>query len=315
MRKHKVIIVPIVVLFALLLLKDMLAKSAVTLVAQDLTGAAVRISGFSLGIFRHSVSITGLRVYNPKGFPKGIMLDMPKIKVDYNLADLLKGKIHLAKAELRLKELSLIRNNRGVLNVDSLKVSGREEITTEKPKKETQFKIDELKLGIGRIVHKDYSADSQEPVVLVHDINLDKTYKNITGIRQLTLLILVEPMKAAAIEGTVVYGVSALAGVAALPVAVAAKFVGKDYAQAPFKANPQYLYDLSLQVVKRIGKVTKENAAERIIAAGVYGADIELKIKKISDNTSQILISARRYLLPKPEIAAGILYQIQEELK
>lgn len=307
-------IIVIVAFFALWVIKDQAIKSIVTVVATQITDAPVHIDGFSLGILNHSVKISGFKMYNPKGFPKGIIVDLAKINVTYDLGSLFKKKLHLPNVEIELREMGLIKNKEGQLNVDSLKVVKAGKPEQVKSSEQMPMQIDVLKLKIGKIILKDYSA-SGAPLVQVYNINIDKGYKNITSAQQLVALILAEPMKAAGIQGAKIYGVSMLAGVAVLPVALAITFAGKDYAQEKLKVSFDKLYDISIELFKRIGKVDSENRVNGVIDADVGGVDVSVNLKKISSGLTEITVSARKYLLPKPEIAAGIIYQISEELK
>jgi hypothetical protein len=63
-----------------------------------------------------------------------------------------------------------------------------------------------------------------------------------------------------------------------------------------------------------MGKVTKEDKSGGVIGANIDSAQVTLKIRE-KDNKTELTISARRYLLPKPEIANGVLYKISEKLK
>ena len=316
----KILIVLVIVLIALLaigIVKDQIIKAVVITVATQVTGAPVHIDGFSLGIFTQTVRISGFKMYNPQGFSRGIMVDLTKANVTYDLGALFGKKLHLANVEIELKELGLEKNKDGKLNVDELKVvkeaaAGKKE---NKPSPEQMpLQIDLLKLGMGRIVSKDYSAGA-EPVVSVYDINLHKTYKNITSAQQLAALILAEPMKSAGIQGAKIYGAAMLAGVAVLPVAVAATFLGKDSVEKEFSAPFDKIYEEALAIMKRKGKITREDKGGGIIAASINSVDVSLKIRKIADNKNQVTVSARKFLLPKPEISGGILYDLSEKIK
>ena len=310
-----VLAIVIVVILAIGIIKDQIVKSVVTVVATQVTGAPVHIDGFSLGVFSQSVRISGFKMYNPEGFSKGILVDVPKINVAYDLKALLKKKIHLVNVEIELKEMGLEKNKEGKLNVDELKVAKQQ---GEKQKGgssgQMPMQIDMFKLGIGKIVSKDYST-AGEPVVKVYDINIKKNYKNITSVQQLAALILVEPMKSAGIQGAKIYGVAMLAGVAVLPVGIAATFAGRDSVQQDFAASFDNVYNVSLAVLNKMGKVTKEDKSGGIIKADINSAQVALKINKKTNNKTGLIISARKYLFPKPEIANGVLYEISEKLK
>jgi len=308
-------LVVIVGLFFLGLVKDQIAKAVVMSVASNVTGAKIQMRSLSFSIFKQSVRIKDLKIYNPAGFPGGVMADLPNIYVDCDLPALLRAKLHLGIVTVELKELNLVKNKEGKLNVDSLKFAQQsKEAKEKKPAKRQELQIDLLNLNMDRIVLKDYSAE-KGPAVEVYEINLKRSYKNITSSEQLTALIMVEPMRAAGIKGAQIYGVSALAGVALLPAAAAITLLGKDSAEKSFEVPFGKLYAVSLKVLKRAGMISKENKAGGVIQAEVSGANVTVKCIKLASRTTQIIISARKYLLPKPEIAGGILYQISEELR
>lgn len=311
----KILLIILIVAVALVVLavsKDQMLKNAITTVGSQITGARINMKGFSWGILRQSVKITGLKIQNPKGFSNAVLIDLPKAAVGYDLLSLLKGKTHLKFVDIELKELLLEKNKDGQLNVDSLKVAQTKE--EKKPAKARELQIDELNLMIGKVIYKDYSR-GEPPVVQVHDINLTRSYKNITSAEQLTALILAAPLQAAGIKGVGIYGAAALTGIALLPMAAGVTIFGKDHVQEDVNAPLDALYNLSLSILKNAGKVTKEDRTNSVISAEVSGASVALKLKQISSRVTQITISARKALLPKPEIAAGILYQIKEKVK
>lgn len=300
------------ILFAGVILKDQIIKSVVVVVASQVTGADIRIQEFSLGLLSQTVKISGLKMYNPKGFPAGILVDIPAIFVDYDLGALLKKKIHLRNVVLELKELGVEKNKDGKLNVDSLKVSKQEE--SGKKSEAMPLQIDRMKLGIGKLVMKDYTV-GKEPAIQVYDINIHKNYERITSAQQLAALILTEPMKAAGIRGAAIYGVAALTGVAILPVGIAATFISKDSAQQEFSAGIDKAYKASLAVAKQMGSVSLEDSANHVIRVSVNKARVEIKLKETTDKKVHIVVSARKFMLPKPEIAGGVLYNIADTLK
>ncbi|MDD5464956.1 MAG: AsmA family protein [Candidatus Omnitrophica bacterium] len=311
---RNILIVAVISVFAIVIIRDQVIKSVITVTATQVVGAPIHIDGFSLGIFKQSVRISGFKIYNPKGFSKGILVDLPKINVRCDLGSLFKNKLHLVNVEVELKEIGLEKNSEGRLNVDALKVAKQERGKEDKSSKQMPMRLDTVKLGIGRIVLKDYSAQ-KDPAVKVYDININKTYKNITSAQQLAALILSEPMKSAGIEGAKIYGAAMLAGVAVLPVAVAATFIGRDSVQHEFIAGFDNVFETSSVVLKKMGRLTKEDKPNGILGAEIDSAQVALKIRKKPNNKTEVVISARKYLLPKPEIAGGVLYKISEKIK
>ncbi len=315
-KKIRMIILAVVLLFVFCWVRDFFIKSLIGTVATSVTGAPTRIGGLSLSITRQSVRISNFRMYNPKGFPKDLLVDIPKMSVACDLGALITGKIHLRQLELDIKEIGIVKNKEGKLNVDSLKMVAEKSADKEKkgPAKQLAMQIDIVSLGMGRVVSRDYSVEGH-PVIKVYDINLKKTYKNIISAQQLAALIISEPLKAAGIQGAKVYGVTMLTGVVALPVVAAFTFAAKDYAQETFNATMERAYDAGLQAIKMAGKVKQENRASGVISAEVNGARVTLKLKKLSEKSTQVTISARKFGLPKVEIASGIMYRLREQLK
>lgn len=317
-KKNKIIIAVFIIAFiyAVSLFKDILIKSVVTAAARQVTGAEVQIDVFSFDILDSSVHIRGLKIYNPAGFPREILIDIPKIEVEYDLSALLKKQLHLPQVEIDLKEVVVIQNKEGQLNVNSLKLSKKEEpkAKEKQPEKAMPMQIDLLKLNIGIVVHKDFSA-GEKPIVQVYDINIKKTYKNITSAAQLASLILAESLKMTAIQGAKVYGVAALAGVAVLPVGVASVFMGQDTAKADFNASYERAYKVSLEAMNELGDIVREDKNTGYIKGQVQGIDVTIKIAEVTAKKATISVSARKYILPKPKTAEGVLYEISQKLK
>ena len=314
----KFLVIALIVILGLVCLgiaKDQIIKYVIIGVGSNVAGAQIEVGGFSLGILKQTIRIKALKMHNPAGFPSGVMADLPRIYVDTDMVSLLKGKIHLQMLTIELKDLELVKNRDGKLNVDSLKVAKQERGAGEaKPSKPLPMQIDQLNLDMGRIVMKDYSVENG-PSVQVYDINLKKSYKNITSAQQLTALLMTEPMKAAGIRGAAIYGVTALAGVAVLPAAAAVTLLGKDNAEKSFDVSLDKVYNTILKLLQRSGQIKKEDKAGGIIKALVNGADVTVKCITLGRGTTRVTVSARKILLPKPEVASGVIYQISEALK
>jgi len=248
-------------------------------------------------------------MYNPGGFPEGVLVSCPQIEVIYERSTLFKRKRHFIYMEIELKELGITKNKEGKRNVDALKVM-------QEPKSSPAYpvQIDLLILNIGKIIYKDYTAGT-EPSVRVYDINKRKSYKSIPTLQQLTLLILEEPMKTAAIESVAIYGAGILTGIVTLPISIVTTFIGRDYVRQVIDVSFGNAYEVSLEVAKRMGSLTKEDAPHGLIKAKIGGAWVALQLIKKADNKTEITISARKYLFPMPEIAGGVLYQILDKLQ
>jgi hypothetical protein len=309
MKKFLIVLgIVVISLVAVKILKDLIIKSVATAEASSITGAPVHMDGFSMNIFSSTIHITGFKMYNPGGFPEGMLVSCPKINVIFDRASLFTQKPHLLLVDVELKEMVLTKNKEGKLSVDSLKI-----VHPPKSSAPVHMQIDLLNLSIGKIIYEDYTAGTQ-PSVRVFDVNRQKSYKSIPTAQQLALLVLAEPMKAAAIKNAEIYGVALVAGVAVLPVAVAATFMGKDDVQQTIDASFEHAYETSLEVVKRMGKITKQDISDGVIKANINGSAVALTLRKGGGNKTEITVSARKYMLPELDIAGGVLYQILDKL-
>ena len=166
----KIIALVLIVVVVGSFFKDVLIKSAVESGVKIVTGLKLSISSFRVGLINTMVGIKNLKLYNPAGFKDRVMLDMPEIYVDYNLGAIMKGKIHLEDLKINMNEFVVVKNEKGELNLDSLKVvqsSKKKEApkTSGKAAKIPEIQIDSMELKIGRVIYKDYSKGGDKPVV------------------------------------------------------------------------------------------------------------------------------------------------------
>ncbi|MFA5315321.1 MAG: AsmA family protein [Candidatus Omnitrophota bacterium] len=319
----KILLIAVIVLIALsviAVLKDQIIKNTVTMATSQITGAPTTIDSFSLGIIQQTVTVKGFKLYNPPGFPKEIFVDIPAIHVAFVLGDILKKNIHFKEIEIALKELVIIKDKEGKLNVDALKVAEepqkpKEGTTQEQPTGQMPLQIDLLKLSIGKIIYKDYSK-GETPKIEVYDLGYkQKTYQNITSAQQLVALILSEAMKGTAIKGAKIYAASAILGVGFLPAGVAFTLMGKDSAQNDFNIPFEKAYTVALNTVKTLGQVKSEDKNSGTIKVLIDKDDVTVKVQSVTEKTTRVIVQARRLLLPRPQIAGGVLQQMIDKLK
>lgn len=307
-----IVLIVLVALFIIGLAKNQIIKSFVVSAIKQTTGTDVSMGSFSLNIFTQTAEIKNFKIYNPAGFPKGILLDLTRAKISLDVPALFRNKLHIKELTIELKELDLVKNKQKELNVDSLKVTKEGKESTAR-KEQMPMQIDILHLSIGKIVSKDYSS-SATPQIDVYDVNMKKTYKNITSVQQLVVLILTESMKAGGIKGAQIYGIAMLTGVGFVPIAVGSTLLGRDNTEEDLDFNYNKVYDVTLKVITKSGRIKNSNKETGIISAEVDNAAVNVYITQ-ADRGSKIKVSARKYFIPKPEIAKGIIYRVKEELR
>lgn len=266
MKKILVVVVCIVVALVLLsAAKDIAVKVAVEKGTELATGLRLGIRSMHVGILRTVVSIKDLRLFNPEGYPEKVMLDAPEVYVAYDLPAVFKSKVHLTEMRFDLKELTVIKNKKGELNLNSLKMAKKEkpkkqaaktEKEPAKKEKAMELQIDNLELKVGKVVYKDYSR-GETPEVKEFNVNLNERYKNIKDMRMLTSLIIF-----AAIKNTAV-----------------AQLTGFDPAE--LKANAQETLSSAKEVARESAGTMKKAAAETKVIAKEVGKDVKAGAQKV----------------------------------
>ncbi len=292
--------------------QQVILKPIIEAVSTQVIGARVTLGSFSLNILTHQIRITDFQIYNEQGFPPKVFLNAPEILVDIDLPQAMQGKIHCPLVVFRLYEMIVFKNPQGKMNVNELKIV-QEKLHEKKKGPMPKFNIDVLKLNIEQVIVEDDSKTP--PVIEAYDLNLkDKTIRNINGVPKLVGLVMFEALKPTAIQSAGLYAATTLLGVGFLPGLAVGVAVANDEAvfETPHPFNQ--VYQQSLQLVKRLGQIKRTDAWAGRIWAKVYDCDISIEIQKEGWIRSKIIIKARKYFLAKPEIAAGLLYQLKREL-
>ena len=318
------LIVVVVVLVALGMAKDVVIRGVVQTMGSQIVGAPIKVGHFSSSIVFQKVHIKRLRLYNPPGYPSEPMLDIPEIRVDADLFSLMKGKLHFPLVIFDLKEVVIIKDRAGELNVNALKVSRqkpeaektRSDDKTQKSKSSPMpMRIDVMKLNMERVIFKDYTKGDQ-PVVQVFELNLkDKIFKDIQSPEQLASVIMINALGPAGLQSAGVYAASTLLGVGFLPAGVAGVLLGKDDAVQEFSQPVEKVFAQAVSLFQETGLLKSKDSAKGIVKGIMDGADVTLVIKKSANKKTEVTASARKLLIPKPDIAGGTLYRLSERVK
>jgi phosphate/sulfate permease len=153
------VILAVVAVVALLLLKDVLAKSAAEKNLRDSTGMDAKIAKFDSGLFTSTVDLEGIKLYNKPEFGGGTFLEMPELRVEVVPEDLRKGKIHLKTVRINISQVTVVKDANGKLNTDDITKEAKKKSGGEKSKSDipgVDFGgIDTLIVSIGKVKFKD----------------------------------------------------------------------------------------------------------------------------------------------------------------
>ena len=212
-NKSQILIVVAAVLALLFASKNLIAKVVIETGVKFVTGLGLRMRSFSSDFGKTFVELKDLRVLNPRNYPEPVMADFPEIYVDYKLAELLKGKVHLEEVRLELKEFVVVKNEKGELNLNALKAiqqeSGSQKSEAGEKSKVPQIQIDKLGLKIGKVVYKDYTS-GKTPYVKEFNVNLNETYEHITNPYVVVSLVVVKALRNTTIASLANFNVDAL---------------------------------------------------------------------------------------------------------
>lgn len=310
----RVLGVIVLIVGGLAVAQNFIARAVVIAAVEQMTGAKAAIGGFYISLLRQKVSIRDFRLFNPRGFPKTVMVDIPEITVVLDVPALFKQKLHLPLVSVNLKEAVVIKDRDGKLNVDSLKFA-QEQGKGTAAQKNMPFQIDVLQLTLGQVVVKEYHQ-SREPRVMVYPLGVaNKQFKNITTPEQMASVILVQAMGPTALKSAAVYGIATVVGMGILPVGVAGVLVGKDEAAAEFRQGPDVVFAKLSEIIRAGGENVVENRAALTIKANIEGCQVQAQVERSGSGMTTVTVAARRLLIPRPEIAGGIVYQLREKLR
>jgi hypothetical protein len=237
--------------------KDLIIKSAVVSGTRMATGLRLTMGTFRVGILNTLVDIRNLSILNPAGFKDKTMLDMPEIYVAYDLPAIFRGKVHLKEVRINIKEFVVVKNEKGELNLDSLRVVKAQK-SGSSPKaqaggKAPEIQIDKLRLKIGKVFYKDYSAPGA-PRIMEYDVKIDEEYRDITDPYALVSLIVVKSLMNTSIANLANFDLNGLSGPASDALRSAQK-VSTQFADMT-KMTPDSVKDVQSTASKAASAVT-----------------------------------------------------------
>ena len=113
----RLFILLVVFAVALILLKDVLVKGIVENQIRAQSGMDVKIGKLELGLLAPTLSIEDFTLYNPAEFGGSAFLDVPDLHLEYDLAALATGRLHLPLLRLSIREVNIVESRSGQTNL------------------------------------------------------------------------------------------------------------------------------------------------------------------------------------------------------
>jgi len=133
---------------------------------------------------RGSLTIKGLKIYNPSGYKVKVLADVSRILMDFKLKTLLEPGAFLDRIEIHIEEINIIRDKDGVVNLSKMKALTPQE----KPEKKKPFLADKYVIRIGKVYYIDRTLEEDKQIREI-DLNVEEEYKNVTDPDNLARLI------------------------------------------------------------------------------------------------------------------------------
>ena len=181
-------LVLVLLIVLLILFLDPIAKALVTRQIRLQTGLPVKIGKLSVGLKRPTLSIENFRLGNAPEFGSSTFVDIPLIRVQYDLLALRSRRIHLNTVLFNLGELHVIQNKDGKTNLQAVQERGKESFSAGSGSATAEFEgIDALTLTVGRLKFTSAKNESRNEEAYV---GYKETVKNVRSFKDLEPFIL-----------------------------------------------------------------------------------------------------------------------------
>lgn len=208
-------ILVLIVCVALWLTRNVLVKVGVPIAAKTFANLDAGVGEANIKWDLGEVTLKNIVLNNPAPFPAEPMLVVPEIYERCDVSTLVRPPLHIMELRLDVKELTIAKSKEGTFNVIALMPPKKEDKTPTGPAKPAgegaKMKIDLLKVRIGSLTYKDYSANP--PVVKTVKLDLEVEQKDITDPAKVAAIIV---GKAVAKGGADIPELGALAATEAL---------------------------------------------------------------------------------------------------
>src|SRR5262245_506093 len=116
----RLFIIFIVLLVALILLKDTLVKALLEYRLRARTGLDARIGRVEVGLSSPRLVIEDFKLYNSSEFGGSALVEIPELRMECDPKAFVYGKLHLRLLRLHLGEINIVESRDGRTNVVAL---------------------------------------------------------------------------------------------------------------------------------------------------------------------------------------------------
>lgn len=148
----RLVILGIVLLVALILLKDQILKAVLESQIRRATGMEVKIGSVSTSLMRPTLSLENFVLYNTAEFGGGPFIDAPELHVEYSADARGRADLHFKLVRLNLRELNIVESLSGRTNIVDMSVAMDRVQNHSTNENTVRFNgVDTLNLTVGKI--------------------------------------------------------------------------------------------------------------------------------------------------------------------
>jgi hypothetical protein len=145
-------VLAVVLVVALVLLKDLLLKEALQAHIQRETGLETRVGRFELGLVSPTLTVQDLRIYNPPEYGGSVFLHVADFHVEYDRAALAQRSLHLRLVRVDIPEATVVEGRSGQSNLEAIQKRLQRRQAASAPKMDWTFDgVDMLNVSLGRL--------------------------------------------------------------------------------------------------------------------------------------------------------------------
>lgn len=183
----------LVLLIAVFMSRDYIARRFVELGAERSTGFPIEVGSVDVSASLSRIDARNIRLINPRRYTDPTFVVMPRLSIEYRLLSMWSGVPHVDNMLIDVGQLTVVKNKQGKSNVAELKE------TLDSRGGKSKFRIDNLRVHVGRVTIKDYAGTT--PSERRISLNIDASYKNITDSTDVTRLVLLTILNKAPLTG------------------------------------------------------------------------------------------------------------------
>jgi len=176
MKIMAVILVIAVLIAGFFVGRNLILKTILENAVRAISGLTLFVESIEVGVFKNYIRVKNLVLFNPPAFSDRIMFAIGLLYIEYDAKSLFSNRIRLKRMDLYLEELTVVKDIKGVVNLNSLNVIKSEK--TGHGARMPAIGIDKLHLKAGKVLYKDYTHGSS-PKVTEFIVDLDERYENI----------------------------------------------------------------------------------------------------------------------------------------